>query len=872
MTGIVSRQELFARLTHGGRVTRMSAPAGSGKTFLLRSWIEDSRLAGSAAWVSVERDEHDPQRLWLAVVESLHATTAGQERIRELTPAPDLDGWAIVERLLEDLGSLEERLWLIVDDLHELRSDDGLRQLELLVLRAPPELRFVLSSRRDLRLGLHRLRLEGELTEIRVDDLRFSVGEARTLLEAAGVELSDRALTPLVDRAEGWAAGLRLAALLLAGHPDPERFAAEFSGSERTVAEYLLTEVLERQSPDVRRMLLRTSILERVSGPLADSLTGGSGAERILHELEEANAFVVSLDPQRSWFRYHHLFADLLNVELRRSEPDQLLELHAAAARWFADHGFAIEAVRHAQAARDWGAATRLLSDHWVGFHLDGQAATAHDLLTGFPPQTVATDVELAALTASDQLTQASLEEAERYLVLASQESESVPEERRGRLRVLIALFRCILAGQRGDLAAVTEESPRLLTPPEAPDPAQLGLGEDLRALGLLTLGMGQLWWLQVDEAERRLERGTVLARRIGRPYLEVIGLAHLAVAAGYRSPTLSLERSLETIELVRRHGWSETPVAAIAFAAMGSAMVVQARIEDADRWLAQGERAIRSDAQPAAGLYLQHGRALLEIARGRPKDALRMFEAAEGLADLMATPQPLVTQMHAHRLQTMLRAGQVERVEHAFAMAGDEEREAAAMQVAIAALRIAQDDPEAATVVLEPVLDGSAPPVHPRFGRIEPLLVEAKARDALGDAGAATRALERALDLAEADGVVVPFLIDPAPELLERHRQLRTAHAALISQLLDLLAGRQVAPRPGEPEPLQEPLSETETRVLRYLPTNLSMPEIADELHVSLNTIKTHMRHVYSKLDAHSRGEAVDRARALGLLAPSRR
>jgi LuxR family maltose regulon positive regulatory protein len=317
--GVVSRRELVERLWGGGRVAQLSAPAGSGKTLLLRSWIREAGLAERAAWVSVQGEERDPQRFWISVVGALHRTAAGSALVRGLTAAPDLDGWAIVERLLADLGSLGDRVWLVIDDLHELRSSEALRQLELLLMRAPAELRFVLATRHDLRLGLHRLRLEGELTEVRAADLRFTLHESRVLLEAAGVELSDPALALLVERTEGWAAGLRLAALSLRGHPDPERFAAEFSGSERTVAEYLLAEVLDRQPEEVRLLLLRTSVLERVSGPLADLLTGGSGGERILHGLEEANAFVVSLDARRSWFRYHQLFADLLQLERRRT-------------------------------------------------------------------------------------------------------------------------------------------------------------------------------------------------------------------------------------------------------------------------------------------------------------------------------------------------------------------------------------------------------------------------------------------------------------------------------------------------------------------------------------------------------------------------
>ena len=242
--------------------------------------------------------------------------------MRPLTTAPVLDGWAVVERLLTDLAALKDRLWLVIDDAHLLGSGEVLPQLELLVLRAPQELRFVVATRRDLRLGLHRLRLEGELTEIRAADLRFSLAEARALFGAAGVELPADALGRLHRRTEGWAAGLRLAALSLDGHPDPERFAEEFSGSERTVADYLLAEVLDRQSAEVRRLLLRTSLLERVNGDLADLLTGASGGERILQDLERAGAFVASLDAARSWFRYHRLFADLLQLELRRTEPD----------------------------------------------------------------------------------------------------------------------------------------------------------------------------------------------------------------------------------------------------------------------------------------------------------------------------------------------------------------------------------------------------------------------------------------------------------------------------------------------------------------------------------------------------------------------
>ena len=281
-------------------MTVVCAPAGSGKTSLLRSWIAEAGLGESAAWVTVEREEEDPRRFWLSVLRELRGTSAGSGVIEAITPNPELNAEAIVERLLADLTEIEDPLWLMLDDLHELRSSEGLRLLKLLLMRSPAELRFVLATRRDLRLGLSRLRLEGDVTEIRAEDLRSSLDEARALFAASGVPVGDSALELLHERTEGWAAGLRMAALSLPGNPDHDGFAAEFSGSDRSVAEYLLDEVLDQLPDEVRSLLLRTSVLERVSGALADRLTGSSEGDRILTELEQAGAFVVALDRQRS--------------------------------------------------------------------------------------------------------------------------------------------------------------------------------------------------------------------------------------------------------------------------------------------------------------------------------------------------------------------------------------------------------------------------------------------------------------------------------------------------------------------------------------------------------------------------------------------
>jgi DNA-binding CsgD family transcriptional regulator len=437
----------------------------------------------------------------------------------------------------------------------------------------------------------------------------------------------------MVPRPEGWAAGLRLAALSLAGHPDPERFAAEFSGSERTVAEYLLAEVLDRRPEEVRRLLLRTSILERVNGELADLLTGDADGERILQDLEQANAFVVSLDAARTWFRYHQMFASLLALELRRTAPKEVTRLHQAASSWFAAHQFPVEAIRHAQTARDW-------------------------------------------------------------------------------------------------------------------------------------------------------EQGIALAHRIGRPFPEFTGLGHLAAVEVFRS----------------------------------------------------------------------HARA-----------AVRTIER---LAGLVAAPSPVVTGMRAFQAHILTLLGETRQAEDVLAGLGEQERDGGEIRVATAGLWLAQDDPNAAAAVLAPVLDGSAPLIWPNW-LVQAFLLHAITQDALGDAAAADRALERALEQAEPDGALFPFLLCPAPNLLERAARGRTAHAALIAEIRSLLAGTQPVPPLAGPPPSLEPLSTSELRVLRYLSTNLTAPEIAGELCVSRHTVKSHMRNLYAKLGTHRRTETVARARDLRLLTP---
>jgi LuxR family transcriptional regulator, maltose regulon positive regulatory protein len=440
-----------------------------------------------------------------------------------------------------------------------------------------------------------------------------------------------------------------------------------------------------------------------------------------------------------------------------------------------------------------------------------------------------------------------------------------VEASRRGKFQVLLGVIRLLHARQRGNLPKVAKEAQGLQALAEAPLAAQLGLGEELRALALISLGSTEVWTTRFEEAERHLDQGIALAHRIGRPFLEFTGLAYQAAVEIYRSAARAAERSMQAIELARQHGWTGEPAAGIAYLTFGSVLIGQGRPEEAEAWVHRAERTVTEDAEPAARLAVQYFRGRLELGRGRDADALAAFRAAERLAERLDAPNLLLTRARAMLLYILVRLEDTEAAEQILVGFGSQDRERGEIRTAAAALRLAQGNPSAAAAVLAPVLDGSASAL-PWGWLPHAFLLEAIARDALGDPVAAGRALERALDLAEPDGALFLFLLDPTPDLLKRHARQRTAHGAMIAEILCLLAGQT----PGMPQTPLVPLSHSEIRVLRYLPTNLSMPEIANELSVSHNTVRTHMRHIYAKLGTHCRADTVARARDLGLLAPS--
>jgi LuxR family maltose regulon positive regulatory protein len=870
--GLIDRVEVLAALDRAAarKVTIISAPAGSGKTSLLRAWVDRPGPPHRFAVMQVQRDQHDAQQFWLALLNAV-AGSGTADRAEPPAATPDFNGPAMVDRVLSELADVRDGITLVIDDLHELRAPEALAQLTRLLTNLPVDVHAVLATRRDVQLRLHRLRLAGELAELRTADLRFTERETRELLNASGIALSDAGAAMLYERTEGWAAGLRLAAMSLAGHPDPERFVAEFSGSDRTVADYLLVEMLERQPDEVQQLLLRTCLLDRVNGELADLLASRAGSERILLELEEANAFVVSLDPERTWFRYHHLLGDFLRLELRRTRPEDVPTLHRWAAAWFDQHGQVIEAIQHTQAAGDWSEAARMLADHSFSLTLDGQAQTVRALLRAFPRGAPAEDPELALVRASDDLLRGHLDEAAAHRTVAESYTETAPPVRQRRLRLAIASLNLGLARRRGDLAGVRAQARILASPVTGQTDEDIALGSDLHAVALLNLGTLEAWSLGLPDAERHLQEGAALARSTGRPYLEVACLAEFAFASRIGSFAITRQRCHEAIALAELHGWDAEPVIAPALVTLAGNLAWTGEFDEAERWLRRTAKALQTDAGPGIRQLLHLATGRLHAGRGRHREALDELRAVENLQSQLAGPHAMTSQVTGWMLATQARLGMSSQARASLASLTDEQANAGEIRNARALICLAEGDPAAALDAVANVLDGTAPVIG-YVTVVETQLLAALAHRALGDRGAANTATERALALAEPDRLILPFAMMGSPELLEALPRHETAHAALVADILDVLRGGSLTTSDQQAaSPPAEALSPSELRVLRYLPTNLSRPEIAGELSVSVNTVNTHVRNIYAKLQARDRSAAVRRARELRLLSAGR-
>ena len=533
---VVSRPRLLALLDDGAQqlLTLVSAPAGAGKTTLLAAWSSKGQRPGPVAWLSLDPGDNEPARFWSYALAALCRSGAvpANSALRSLAARPGSEK-TFLPLLVRGLAELPTPVVLILDDVQELTDATVLQGLEFLLRHAPPQLRLVLATRVDPPLPLQRLRVSGKVAQLREADLAFTTAEVADLLAACDDQpsLSEDDLALLQARTEGWAAGLRLAALSLKDQPDPHRFVIEFAGDDQSIADYLVGEVLDRQPEELRSFLLRTCIVEELDGDLADALTGGHDGEWTLARLARANTFVQALGSRGRSYRYHQLFAELLRCELRRKAPDQVAELHRRAAHWYASRGLVIDAIEQALMAGDGREAADMMVEHGLSLILRGEAAALDHLGGRLPAELVQSDPELALLAASDRIMSADHETANAHLRLAQQREGLLDEERRGRYVVLLAVLRSAVAWPVGDVDEVLAAGHEAL----AVRAGACGGDDDGRAVTLSNLGAAELWAGDLDAAEVHLREGQAVAQRAGLGSLQLNCMSQLAVLHAMR-------------------------------------------------------------------------------------------------------------------------------------------------------------------------------------------------------------------------------------------------------------------------------------------------------------------------------------------------
>jgi LuxR family maltose regulon positive regulatory protein len=864
--GCVQRPRLRALLREGVEqpVTLVCAPAGSGKTALLCSELRTA-APGPLAWVSLGPGDDDPGRLWGAVLTALQTAAAVCEEsaLRSLAPPVRDSGNAFLPLLVNALVELREPVVLVLDDLQILRSRECLAGIEFLVLHAPRTLRLVLSTRADPALPLHVLRLRGQLVEVRAGDLAFTDAEAGELFAALGVQVCPDLVATLRARTEGWGAGLRLAALSLRDREDPERFVAEFAGDDRAVGDYLLAEVLDRQPPRVRRFLLRTAIVDRICGDLADALTeAGSGAE-MLASLETSNGFVIGLDSRREWYRYHRLFARLLCMRAAREIADELPALHGRAARWYAAHGAGSAALHHAVKAEDWALASELAARHWFDLFVRGQVAALRDLVDVLPAEDLEGDAELAAVLACSALEMGDADGAMLHLERAERGADRVPPPRRRAYLETMALARLLAARRDGDFAVALQAADTLLA-----EAANHGAWshDARRALVHAALGETAFWAHRPDRARAELSEAVHLADVIGLDYVRIAALGYLGLTdVLLDGPAAGSAAAREAVELAERRGWSGIPQTACAHVALGIvALSADLRPDLATEHLERAFASVARRQDRQTHFVLAHFAARVHVASGNAREgleALARFEVSQRTGVPSPFEQVGVACMRARLLATL---GDLEGA----AAAVDEVRDEPwpIVRATDARLRLAAGDASGAVEILAQLEEEPEVEEHTIMA-LEMAVLLAVARDEAGEPADAARAVERALERAERSGHRWPFIEAGRrmETLLRAQIRIGTAHRAIVAELIAAFEDR--LPVRHAVAPLMEPLSDREQAILRYLPTTLSNREIASELFVTTNTVKTHLRSIYRKLDVARRRDAVDRARDLRLL-----
>src|SRR5262245_23655452 len=891
--GFLPRQRLLERLVEGAarELTLVCAPAGFGKTSLLGDWAR--RGQWPVAWLSLDVGDNDPARFWryaAAALDQVCEGVGGQVAALSRGPQPPLE--AVVTVVVNQFASQSGRVVLVVDDYHLIDAAPVHASVELLLERLPGSLWLVLASRADPPLPLARLRARGQLAELRAADLRFTGEETTTLLrEVMGLELPAGSVEALAARTEGWAAGLQLAALSLRGQTDVVGFVTSFSGSHRYVLDYLADEVLARQPEETVRFLLETSVLDRLSGPLCDAVTGRDDSQALLEQIERANLFVVPLDDVRGWWRYHQLFADLLRARLQQQRPERVQELHRAAAAWSEAHGLVDDAVRHALAADDPAWAGQLVEQHLDQTLRRGEGVMLRRRLEALPAEVVRSRPGLVLAQAMLQVHRGRLDEAERLLEHADRAVDRQPDPEHPKLPTdggmvsqvpaAIALLRAELAAARGD----PEQTARFARSALA-HLCEGEVGPRLWARYLLAVAD----WLagRVEQAEPAFTEVLAEGRVAAEPHpllSACLYLGEVQRARGRLGTALATYR--EALEFAAHGAQPSTFHAADAHVGLGQVLYGRNQLDDARQHLTEGLALSRP-----LGLPQLSGRALVTMAwirqaTGDPDGAQQAMDEACALMPGTQTrtwyhPAP------AERARLLLAQGQVDQAarwaEEQELKAEDEpsylrERD----QLVLARVLLAGRAPERALGLLGRLHALAA--AQGRIGSVvEVRALQALALDASGDHVGGLAALAEALTLAATEGWLRVFVDEGAPmaALLGKlaaalaTRQAAAAGrppAAHLGWLLDAFerAGLPVLARPRRGGVavvgVVEPLTARQLEVLRLLAAGKPNQAIAGELVVTLETVKSHVGHILDKLGATNRTQAVSRARELGLL-----
>jgi LuxR family maltose regulon positive regulatory protein len=939
---LVSRPHLIERLNAGlhRKLTLISAPAGFGKTTLLSEWVHAVGAQRAApqpvAWLSLDENDSDPTRFlayFIAALQTLALSADGTSGVEEIearqetaaqqepvgiigkgalstlqSPQPPPTE-AVLTSLINEIAALPDRIVLVLDDYHVVDAKPVDNALTFLLEHLPPQMHLVIATRDDPHLPLARLRARGQLTELRATDLRFTSSEAAEFLnQVMGLDLSTEDIAALETRTEGWIAGLQLAALALQGtismqgHKDATSLIKSFTGSHRFVLDYLIEEVLEQQSESVQTFLLQTAVLDRLTGSLCDAVRFGytetpssskgtaiteqDNGQATLEMLEHANLFIVPLDEERRWYRYHHLFSDLLRQRLRQTQPDWVLTLHHRASEWYEQNGFADEAIEHALRAEDFERAAHLIEEHVDAIWQRGEHTKLRRWLAGLPVELVFSKPQLCILHAWNLFTSGQQDAAERSLQAAEQaldpgadrapetspiERDQPPGSDRMKIQGRAAAIRAFLASYRGDVPGIIQYARQALE--YLPE-------QDLTWRSTATIALGDAYSFNGDTVaayRARLEAWEA-SKAAGNIYMILIASLKFAVTLRQQG---QLQRVLEIcqqqLQLANESGVSQTVVVGWLLAIWGE---VLAELDDLDGAIHRAKNGAELTERGKDVMVIGWSNLCLMrvlFSRGDMDGAEEIIQKMENIAREYDVPPWITNLMAAWQARILLAQDKLDAAsqwmqERGLDADGDPTYLHEMEYIVLARILIAQGRLDEAARLLQRLLEATE--TGGRTSRaIEILMLQALAFQAGGDTARAMTTLERALILAEPVGFIRIF-VDEGPPMA------RLLYEAVTRGIAPDYARRLLAAFPvTEPEQadssktqaskseLVEPLSERELEVLQLIAEGLTNQEIASRLFLSLNTVKVHTRNIYGKLGAHSRTQAVARARALGVL-----